>query len=60
MTDELRAALEWAKTLPPMTAEELRAQRLSFVYGNSFRDRGTKEECRIAIELGQLPEGVRE
>lgn len=54
MTDELRAALERVKNLPPMTAEELREQRLSFVYGNSFKDKGSKEDCRRAIELGQL------
>ena len=33
MNDELKALLERAKTLPPMTAEEIRAQHISFVYG---------------------------
>lgn len=56
MSPELRAALERAKALPPMTAEEVREQRISFAYGNSMKDDGeTKEDCRRAIELGQLP-----
>lgn len=55
MTEELRAALEWVKSLPPMTADELRAQRLSFVYGNSLSDPSDKETVRRAIEECRLP-----
>lgn len=31
---EIERLLEWARNAPPMTPAELRAQRISFAYGN--------------------------
>lgn len=35
---ELERLLEWARNAPPMTAAEIRAQRISFAYGNCAID----------------------
>jgi hypothetical protein len=49
MTEELRNALD-ALRGQKMSADELDAQRLSFVYGNSSKeDKGTKEDIRRAL-----------
>ena len=49
MTEELRRALDALKG-KKMSAEELDAQRTSFVYGNAPKeDRGTKDDVRKAL-----------
>jgi hypothetical protein len=49
MTEELRQALEALKG-KKMSASEMDAQRLSFVYGNASKeDKGTKEDVRRAL-----------
>lgn len=49
MTEELRKALDALKG-QKMSASELEAQRLSFVYGNAPKeDKGTKAEVRRAL-----------
>jgi len=54
MSDELERALDSLRG-HKMTAEELNAQRVSFVYGNgSSDDNDTKESVRIAIESAEM------
>ncbi|WP_230292444.1 hypothetical protein [Croceicoccus sp. Ery5] len=49
MTEELKNALDALKG-QKMSAEELEAQRLSFVYGNAPKeDKGTKEDVRRSL-----------
>jgi len=54
MSEELRQALESLKD-HRMSQEELDAQRISFVYGNSAsRGNDTKESVKRAIDLGEI------
>jgi hypothetical protein len=54
MTEELRKALEALKG-HKMSAAELDAQRVSFVYGNSpSKGNDTKESVKRAIDLAQM------
>lgn len=54
MSDELRKALESLKGYV-MSAEELEAQRISFVFGNgSSDDHDTKESVKKAIESAEM------
>lgn len=51
MSEELKMALESLKDYR-MSQEELEAQRVSFVYGNSASDSNdTKESVKKAIDL---------
>lgn len=51
---ELQRLLEWAKNNPP-SEEQLREQRISFVYGN-LMGRSTKEQVRrTANDIRLLP-----
>jgi len=51
MTEELKKELQRVKGRS-MTADEVEAQRVSFVYGNAPKDdHGTKETVRRSLEL---------
>jgi hypothetical protein len=54
MSDELKNALESIKG-HKMTADELDAQRVSFVYGNApAEDQGTKESVKRSLDLVEV------
>ncbi len=54
MSEELRRALESIKG-HKMSARELDAQRISFVYGNAAQeDQGTKESVRRSLNLAEF------
>lgn len=56
---ELEALLKATRDLPPMTPAQLRAQRVSFAYGNCDNPSITREMVeRIHDEMYGKPEGA--
>ena len=51
---ELEALIEKALNAPPMTAEEIRAQKISFVYGQLMDAAPEITKEQIAAELDKL------
>lgn len=52
VVDQYEALLERVKTLPPMTSEQVREQRISFAYGNAklSNDDVTREMVERAVD----------